>query len=55
MRAGKRFNLFISNENMNCIINMIILLVDSGVLMDWVNETVKDEIKIKRANFLEPY
>ena len=45
MRAGKRFTLFISNEDMNDIIKFIKSLEDSGVVIDGVTETVKHEIK----------
>ena len=45
VRAGKGFNLFISNEDMNDIIKIIKSLGDSGVLIDGDTETVRDEIK----------
>ena len=45
MRAGKRFTLFISNEDMNDIIKFIKSLEDSGVVIGGVTETVKHEIK----------
>ena len=45
MRAGKRFTLFISNEDMNDIIKFIKSLEDLGVVIDGVTETVKHEIK----------
>ena len=38
----------ISNEDMNDIIKVIKLLEDSGVVIDGVTETVKDEIKKTR-------
>ena len=41
----KRFTLFISNEDMNDIIEIIKLSDDSGVLIDGVTETVNNEIK----------
>ena len=55
VRAGKRFLLFISNEDMNDIIKIIKSLEDSGVLIDGVTETVKHEIKKnnKKADILE--
>ena len=53
MRAGKRVNLFVSNEDMNDIIKIMKSLGDSGVLIDRVTETVKDKIKNKKADFLE--
>ena len=42
-RAGKEFTLFISNKDMNDIIKIIKSLEDSGVLIDGVTETVKQE------------
>ena len=44
-RAGKRFTLFISNENMNVIIKIIKLLEYLSVLIEGGTETVKHEIK----------
>ena len=41
VRAGKVFDLFISNEDMNDFIKMIKSLEDSGLLIDGVTETVK--------------
>ena len=45
--ARKGFNLFILNEDMNDIIQVIKSLEDSGVLTDGVTETVEHEIKNK--------
>ena len=42
--------VFISNEDMNDI-KIIKSLQDLGVLIDGVNEAVKDEIKIKKLWF----
>ena len=49
VRAGKGFVLFILNEDMNDIIE-IIKWLDSRVLIDGVTETLKHE---KTLNFLE--
>ena len=46
MRAGKGFTLFISSDDIND--KIIKLLQDLGVLIDWVTETGKHEIYIKR-------
>ena len=46
--AGKGLTLFILNEDMNDIIKIIKSLEDSGVLIDGVTETVKQEIKKTR-------
>ena len=51
--AGKRFTLFISNEDMNDTIKITKSLEDSGVLIDGVTETVKLEIKNMKVDFLE--
>ena len=48
VRTGKRFTLFVSNEDMNDIIKVIKSLKDSGVLIDGVTETVKHKIKKTR-------
>ena len=48
IRAGKGFTLFISNGDVNGIINIIKSLQDSSVLVDGVTETVKKEIKKTR-------
>ena len=53
MRAGKGFTLFISNEDMNDIIEVMKSLEDPGVLIDGVTETVKHEIKRQEGGFLE--
>ena len=51
-RAEKGFTLFISNEDTNDIIKILKSLEDSGVLIDGVTETVKDEIKKQGGGFL---
>ena len=51
--AGKGFNLFILNEDMNDIVKTIKSLENSGVFIDGVTETVKDKIKKNKAGFLE--
>ena len=45
MRAEKGLSLFISNEDMNDIINIIKSLEDSNVLIDGITKTVKHEVK----------
>ena len=45
MRALKGFTLFISNEHTNDITKIIRLLEDPDVLIDRVNETVKEKIR----------
>ena len=53
VRAGKGFTLFILNGDVNDIIRIIKSLEDLGVLNDGVTETIKHEIKNKKADFLE--
>ena len=48
VRVEKGFTLFISNENINDIIEILKSLKDSGVLIDEVTETVKYEIKKRK-------
>ena len=48
MTAGRRFTLFISNEDMDDIIKIIESLEKSGLLIDGASETVKHEIKKTR-------
>ena len=45
VKAGKRFILFISNEDMNDIIKIIESLQNSDLLNDEVTEILKHEIK----------
>ena len=55
VRVGKRFTLFILNEDVNDIIGIIKSLEDSGVvaeITDGVTEIVKDTIKMM-ADFLK--
>ena len=47
MRTGKTLTLFVSNKDMNDIIQIIDSLEDSGVLIGGVTEAVKHEIKKK--------
>ena len=52
VRAGKGFTLFISNEDMNDIIEIIKSLEDSGVVIYEVTEIVKHELKKQEGRFL---
>ena len=49
MTAGKEFTLILSNEYMNDIIKIVKSSEDSCVLINRVTETVKHEIKSKKA------
>ena len=52
VRAGKRFILFNSNENMDDIIKIIKSLEDLGVLVDRIIETEKHGIRKQKGRFL---
>ena len=52
MRAGKKFTLFVLNENVNYIIKIIKSLENVSVLIDGFTETVKHEIKKQEGGFL---
>ena len=43
--GGKRIALIISNEDLNEIVKVIKSLDNSGVMIDGVSQTVKNEIK----------
>ena len=45
IKAGERFTLFTSNEDMNDMVNMVKPLEDSSLLINAVTETVKHETK----------
>ena len=52
VRAGKRFTLFISNEDMADIIKMVESLEKSGLPIDGLTKTVEHEIKnTKKVDF----
>ena len=48
----KKFNLFISKEDVNDIIKVIKSVQNSGVLIDGVTETGKQESKKQEGGFL---
>ena len=50
--SRKEFTLFIPNEDMNDIVEIIKSLEDLGVLIDRVTETVKHEIQKQEGGFL---
>ena len=51
-RAGKGFTLFISNEDMDDFIKNVESLEKTGLLIDGANETVKNQVKKKKVDFL---
>ena len=50
--SGKGFTLFILNEDMDDIANIIKSLEDLGALIDGVTERAKDKIKKQEGGFL---
>ena len=52
VRAGKEFTLFVSNEEMNDIIEIIKSLEDFGILIDGVTEIVKHKMKKQEGIFI---
>ena len=52
VRAGKGFTLFISNEDMDDFIKNVESLEKTGLLIDGANETVKNQVKKKKVDFL---
>ena len=55
VQTEKRLTSFILNEYMNNFIKIIKPLEDMGVLIDVVTETVKHQIKNKKAESLVLY
>ena len=51
MRAGKEITLVILNEQLDDIIRIIKSLKNSGVLIDGVSQTIKQEIKWQKGRF----
>ena len=51
VRAGKRFTLFVWNDDPNHIFKILKSLKDSNVLIDGITETVKQNKKSKKVNF----
>ena len=52
VRTGKRFTLFILNQNMNDIMKILKSLEDSGALIKGITGTVKCEIKKQEDGIL---
>ena len=52
MRAERRFNLLISNKDVNAFIKIIKSLEDLGLLTAGVTEAEKQEIKSNKVDFL---
>lgn len=52
VRAGKRFVSLASNEDMDDFIKNVESLEKTGLLIDGANETVKNQVKKKKVDFL---
>ena len=52
IRAGKVFNLFNSNEDTDDIFKIVESLEKLGLIIDCATETVQDEIKNQKVDFL---
>ena len=50
--SGNHATLIISNDDMKNLLKIIKSLEDSGILLDGVTETVKDEVKEQKDGFL---
>ena len=50
--SGKHTTLIISNDGMQDFLKIVKLLEDSGLLLDGITETVKNEVKEQKGGFL---
>ena len=50
--TGNHTTLIISNDDLNDLLKVIKFLENSGILLDGINETVKDEVKEQKGGFL---
>ena len=50
--SGGHTTLIISNDDMQDLLKIVKLLEDSGLLLDGITETVKNEVKEKKGSFL---
>ena len=53
--SGNNTTLIISNDEINDIIKIIKSLEDSGLLLKWVTDTVKNEVIEQKGGFLSMY
>ena len=51
MKPGKRYNLFVSNEDMNGVAKIVKSLDDSDVLIGGVTEAVKQKTQKQKDRF----
>ena len=52
LRSGNHTTLIISNDDMHNILKIVKSLEDSGILLDGITETVKNEVKEQKGGFL---
>ena len=50
--SGNHTTLIISNDDMQDLLKIVKSLEDSGILLDGINETVKNEVKQQKGGFL---
>ena len=50
--SGGHTTLIISNDDMQDLLKIVKLLEDSGILLDGITETVKNEVKEQKGGFL---
>ena len=50
--SGGHATLIISNDDMQDLLKIVKLLEDSGILLDGITETVKNEVKEQKGGFL---
>ena len=49
--SGNHITLIISNDDMQDLLKIVKLLEDSGILLDGITETVKNEVKEQKGGF----
>ena len=52
LESGNNTTLIISNDNMQNFLKIVKSLEDSGLLLDGITETVKNEVKEQKGGFL---
>ena len=50
--SGNHTTLIISNDDMQNLLKIVKSLEDSGILLDGITETVKNEVKKQKGGFL---
>ena len=52
LRPGNHTTLIISNDDVQHLLKIVKSLEDSGILLDGITETVKNEVKEQKGGFL---